>query len=222
MIAFSKKGVTLGGWIPAQPSLVIYIIASPIPEAEAKRLSETYHAALFFIGAPDWNRQLTPWPAPAVFRGQEDFSGGADGFLTLLAEEIFPAAERSLPCPLPRSLCGISLGGLFALYSACQCDLFSSAASISGSLWYDRFLPFLESHLLSKKIKRVYLSLGTKEKHARNNSMARVEENTRAAYQIFLRQPMETRFEMNPGGHFADPVPRLERAFAFLSGKVPE
>ena len=41
--------------------------------------------ALICISA-DWNRDLSPWFAPKVFRGGEDFSGGADAFLQNLAK----------------------------------------------------------------------------------------------------------------------------------------
>ena len=43
----------------------------------------------------DWNRELSPWPAKAVF-GDEDFSGGADDFIEKLVENIIPKVENRL------------------------------------------------------------------------------------------------------------------------------
>ena len=47
--------------------------------------------AVVSVFGMDWERDLTPWPAPKVLKRGDDFSGGARQFLTLMEEEIIPA-----------------------------------------------------------------------------------------------------------------------------------
>ena len=49
--------------------------------------------ALAAISGVDWNRDLSPWPAPKVFRGGEDFGGEGPAFLDMLTEQIVPLVE---------------------------------------------------------------------------------------------------------------------------------
>ena len=44
----------------------------------------------------DWNRDLSPWPAPPLRKGDEGFSGGADAFLEILAGKALPAVREAL------------------------------------------------------------------------------------------------------------------------------
>jgi len=107
---------------------------------------------LVSIEGIDWERDLTPWEAPAAFRGQPVFSGKADEFLKILADKIMPEAEKGLTgSGHKRAIAGYSLGGLFALYSAMTSKDFTSAASMSGSLWYDGCLDFVENFSSSSK-----------------------------------------------------------------------
>ena len=48
--------------------------------------------SLLVTGGGEWNRDMSPWAAPAVFKGGEPFTGGADGFLTVLLGQILPEA----------------------------------------------------------------------------------------------------------------------------------
>ena len=60
------------------------------------------------VGVEDWNRDLSPWKAPAVF-GREGFGDGAAATLQAVLEQ---AAEAGKTCIIG----GYSLAGLFALY----------------------------------------------------------------------------------------------------------
>ena len=196
---------------------VIYI---PIPVTEVMEtahLTEEFQLLLAFIDGMDWNRDLSPWPAPKVFRQEEDFSGKADDFLALLAAEVFPKVE-SLPerPPEKRMLAGISMSGLFSLYAGTKRNEFDALASISGALWYDDFHFYLETHPLSEKVQRVYLSLGNKEKKTKNPRMARVEEATLAIRGLFEKQGKEIIYQSNQGNHFVYGAERLEEAIRYL------
>ena len=89
------------------------------------------------ISGLDWDRDMVPWDSPAVFKNAAPFTGGADDYLRLLTGEIVPAAERRLPAPpCWRGIAGYSLAGLFAVYALYHTEMFSRAASVSGSLWF--------------------------------------------------------------------------------------
>ena len=59
---------------------------------------------------------------------------------------------------------------------------------------------------------------GSREKNTKNPRMRRVEDCTGQAARILERQGVETRFEINPGNHFADGAARLRKGLAFLLG----
>lgn len=174
-------------------------------------------AALVSVEGFDWNRNLSPWPAKAVF-GEEDFGGQADVFLNELTGNIIPAAERAMDIkPLWRGMAGYSLAGLFAVYAAYRCSLFSRIASVSGSMWYDGWLEYARNTPPAARISRAYFSVGAKEKKTRNVRMAAVEENTRAMDALMRGMGIESAFELNPGNHFVDMEMRMGKAIEFLT-----
>ena len=175
--------------------------------------------ALICISA-DWNRDLSPWFAPKVFRGGEDFSGGANDFLQNLGESIIPFVENGLNITnCKRIIAGYSLAGLFAAYAFYKSGLFCSGASVSGSLWFDGFIEFAERENFRRMPKRFYFSVGDREKCTKNPRMAAVEGCTKAAAELFRSRGVPTLFELNPGGHFSEPEARLAKGIAFAMGK---
>ena len=175
--------------------------------------------ALAAISGVDWNRELSPWPAQRVFRGSEDFGGEGPAFLDMLTGQIVPLVEAQLGfAPVSRAVAGYSLAGLFALWSVFQTDAFDSAASVSGSLWFDGFMDYLESSTPPNSLRRIYLSLGDREKNARNQRMAAVEDCTRRAAELLREWDIPVFFEMNPGGHFQNIPGRIARGIDQLMG----
>ncbi len=170
---------------------------------------------LVCIEGVDWDRDLSPWPAPKVFRGGDDFSGGAESFLHTLLGKIIPAAEAGLS-PAWRAVFGYSLAGLFSLWAMTQTDVFAKCASVSGSLWFDGFTEYLSAHPLLGRPERVYLSLGDREEHAKNPRMQRVRAATEEAKTILDSRGVPCIFELNPGGHFQDISERQKRAILAL------
>ena len=168
--------------------------------------------ALAAISGVDWNRELSPWPAPKVFRGGEDFGGEGPAFLDRLTGQIVPLVETQLGfAPVSRAVAGYSLAGLFALWSVFQTDAFDRVASVSGSLWFDGFMDYMRSSAPPNGLRQIYLSLGDKEKHARNQRMAAVEDCTRQTAELLREWNIPVMFEMNPGGHFQDIPGRIAR-----------
>ena len=113
--------------------------------------------------------------------------------------------------PVSRAIAGYSLVGLFALWSVFQTDAFDRAASVSGSLWFDGFMDCMRSSTPPNGLRQIYLSLGDKEKNARNQRMAAVEDYTRQAAELLREWNIPVMFELNPGGHFQDIPGRIAR-----------
>ncbi|MBQ9425215.1 MAG: hypothetical protein IJU42_04650 [Erysipelotrichaceae bacterium] len=167
----------------------------------------------------DWDRDLSPWPAKAVFKGGDDFSGKADDYLEQILTKILPAIKEELSqkniSVSYTAIAGYSLAGLFALYSGIRCDAFSKIASISGSLWYPGFDEYLFEHSISKNVDCVYLSLGDLEARTRNELMSTVQIKTEAICD-FLKDKTKAVFELNEGNHFRDPSLRTAKGIRYL------
>ena len=197
---------------PSAP--LVCVIADP----DETRISIPAHENLLVVDPGDWNDSLSPWPAPACFRGGGAFGGYADRFLQTLTESILPAAERELGlAPTRRALCGYSLAGLFALYALYRTDRFTHIASASGSLWYDDFLDFLRANAPRVPNARVRLSLGDREEFTKNPRLAAVGSATRETVQILRSQHLDVTLTMNPGNHVFEPDARLSRLIEALA-----
>ena len=187
-----------------------------------KGLSEKYSVSIVVIEAVNWNDDLTPWPAEGVFKKAKPFGGKAALFLNKLTNEIIPETERSMGIEnAERTLLGVSLSGLFVIWSAFNTDAFTNIISISGSLWYDGLVEWMKEQSPSPRIKKVCMLLGEKEKNAKEKRMATVEERTQTAANILKEKTQSTViFELVEGTHFSPIMPRLERAFEIIEETV--
>ena len=179
--------------------------------------------SLAAVSGFDWNADLSPWPAPAVFRGEPPFAGGADVWLATLIGNLLPRIVKGLPQPpTGLAIAGYSLAGLFALYSLYRADLFQGAVCASGSLWYPGFLEYAKGHDFASPARAVYLSVGDREARTRNPVMKPVEENARQLAEWYAGMGVDARFELNPGNHFQDPSCRLAKGIAWLLDRPEE
>ena len=183
-----------------------------------KGLSEKYEVSIVVIEEVNWNDDLTPWPAEGVFKKAKPFGGQAAAFLNKLTNEIIPETERSMGIEnAERTLLGVSLSGLFAVWSAFNTDAFTNIISISGSLWYNGFVEWMKEQTPSPQLDKVCMLLGEKEKNAKEKRMATVEEQTHAAVNILKEKTnASVTFELVEGTHFSPIMPRLERAFEVI------
>lgn len=188
-----------------------------------------YQASMVVVSGMNWNDDLTPWAADPVFKREKPFGGKAAGFLKILEDDIMPETERILglahlvqqqeQCPVERCLVGISLSGLFALWSAHRSDLFAGIASISGSFWFPKFEDWVLTHSLSKSVRKVFISLGDKEKETRNRAMSSVEESTVSIVSHLRAAAADVDYRLEEGTtHFSPIVPRLDAALDSLLG----
>ena len=110
------------------------------------------------VKVSNWNNDLSPWSAPAVF-GKEDFGRGASDTLNVILNSC---SDRSLSYYIG----GYSLAALFSLWASYQTDVFAGVAAASPSMWFPGFTGYMNENRI--KCGRVYLSLGDREEKTRN------------------------------------------------------
>ena len=174
--------------------------------SEIQRLTDQKFC-LIAVKVNDWNYDLSPWKAPAVF-GKEDFGGGAE---ETLAEVLKYCTDDDKTYIIG----GYSLAGLFALWAAYQTDVFKAVAVASPSMWFPGFVEYMKER--RPNADSVYLSLGDKEEKTRNPVMATVGEKIREAQEVLQKQGIRTVLEWNPGNHFRDADIRTAKAFAWVT-----
>ncbi|MCR5234239.1 MAG: alpha/beta hydrolase [Lachnospiraceae bacterium] len=172
---------------------------------EAAERAEGKDFNLLCVGNLNWDHDMSPWYCPPLSPKDMPFSGGADEYLKLLLDDILPECLKRVDlAPSHISIAGYSLAGLFALYALYHTDVFQSAASMSGSLWFPNFKEYVFSHEMKRKPKKLYLSLGDKEARTRNPYMRAVQDNTESMVKHFRDAGIDVTLEMNPGNHFKD------------------
>ena len=162
--------------------------------AERINIEPVEGVRLVMIYPYDWNYCMTPWKSHDKNMGK---TGGGEEFLSWFISEIYDEKYKR------QYIGGYSLGGLFALFAACEKELFDGVMSVSGSLWYPGTLEYFGTKSLSKRIGKIYMSLGDKESLTKNAEREKVGFNTEKLAEVFGRTK-EVFFEYNRGGHFTD------------------
>lgn len=180
-------------------------------EREVKLISEM-SGRDFYLKAfkvKNWNKDLSPWKAPAVF-GNEDFGEGAKDTLTQILCTCIDDSKTYY-------IGGYSLAGLFALWSSYQTDVFKGVAAASPSVWFSGFADYIKENEI--KSSYVYLSLGDKEAKTRNAIMSTVDKRIQEVYECLKEKGVNCIFEWNKGNHFMDAEIRTAKAFSWLLKK---
>ncbi|WP_026517248.1 esterase [Butyrivibrio sp. MC2021] len=173
--------------------------------AEIRKASnKDFMLAAFTVS--DWNKDLSPWKAPAVF-GNEDFGDGAGDTLEEMLKYCTDNAKTYY-------IGGYSLAGLFSLWAVYQTDVFAGVAAVSPSMWFPGFDVYMRENEI--KCSKVYLSLGNKEEKVRNPVMATVGDRIRSADAFLREKGVSSVLEWNEGNHFRDPDLRTARGFSRL------
>ncbi len=161
---------------------------------------------LLAVKVRDWNTDLSPWHAPAVF-GNGGFGAGA-------AETLEEVKKLCVDSSKSYYLGGYSLAGLFALWAAYRTDRFKGVAAASPSVWFPGFSEYMKEHEI--RTNSVYLSLGDKEAKTRNPVLAAVADRIQEAYDRLRSHDVRGTLEWNPGNHFRDPDIRTAKAFVWV------
>ena len=157
------------------------------------------------IAIHDWQREMSPWPAAALSKDAEVFSGGADAYLESLLSTILPwAGERIRGKASFMGVAGYSLAGLFALYAMYKTDVFSRVAAMSGSFWFPGMRNFCKENTMKILPEKLYLSIGDQESRTRHPILKTMQENTEELLEYFRSLGIPCQYELNPGNHFQD------------------
>ncbi len=175
-----------------------------ILELIGKDTNESFCLVAYMIH--DWNKELSPWPAPAVF-GKEDFGDGAADTLKKILNYCTDTTKTYY-------IGGYSLAGLFALWSVYNTDTFKGVAAVSPSMWFPNFDTYMEEHEI--KAGNVYLSLGDREGKTKNPVMATVGDKIKKAHTLLKSQGVNCTFELNEGNHFKDVDIRTAKGYIWL------
>ena len=177
-------------------------------ENEVREIEKRTSKEFRFIATKveNWNDDLSPWKAPAVFK-TEDFGGGASKTLENI---IAFCADKNRKYYIG----GYSLAGLFALWAACQTDIFSGVAAASPSVWFPGFIDYMKTYKM--KSQNVYLSLGDREEKTRNPVMAQIGNCIKEEYRCLLENGINCILEWNKGNHFKEADIRTAKAFAWI------
>ena len=206
-----------------------YILIQPVDENdisvldnEVKHIEENTDSnfSLVAFKIEDWNSELTPWEMP-LLRGKGNFGDGAAGTLEFIKNDLIPALSECINAGnngIKYILGGYSLAGLFSLWSGYQTDIFEGIAAVSPSVWYKKWIEYVETEkTLSEKI---YLSLGDTEEKTKHQILSKIGDNIRKQYEILEKsENVKTVLEWNEGNHFKNPDIRTAKGFLWVMNK---
>ena len=161
---------------------------------------------LIAVKVDNWNQDLSPWEASAVF-GREGFGDGAGELLQFLLGQCVDRRKTYY-------IGGYSLAGLFSLWAAYQTDIFAGVAAVSPSVWFPKFVDFVHNNKILTN--RVYLSLGDKEAKTRNQILSQVANDIYDVYCSLRDHRLSSILVWNEGSHFKEPALRMAKGFAWL------
>ena len=206
-----------------------YILIQPVDENdisvldnEVKHIEENTdrNFSLVAFKIEDWNSELTPWEMP-LLRGKGNFGDGATRTLEFIKNELIPALSECINTGnngIKYILGGYSLAGLFSLWSGYQTDIFEGIAAVSPSVWYKKWIEYVETEkTLSEKI---YLSLGDTEEKTKHQILSKIGDNIRKQHEILENsENVKTVLEWNEGNHFQNPDIRTAKGFLWVMNK---
>ena len=173
---------------------------------EIKRLTNNKDFLLIAFKVNNWNKDLSPYKAKAVF-GKEDFGDGASRTLKEILSECNDLNKTYI-------IGGYSLAALFAIWASYNTNMFKGVAASSPSIWFPNFINYMKDNII--KTNNVYLSLGDQEEKTKNPIMSKVGICIKEAYELLKNNNINCFFEYNKGNHFIDADIRTAKAFAWI------
>ncbi|MBQ7279230.1 MAG: hypothetical protein IJR13_00705 [Bacteroidales bacterium] len=204
-----------------------YLLLQPLGRHEQRSIADeaafiantaTEPVCLVAFEVDDWNRDLTPWQDPAI--SHDPLIGqAAEASYAYIAQQLLPYLYAHYGV-LPTVIGGYSLGGLFALWAA-KCGLnIDAVAAASPSLWIRDWPSFSSEHPTAARY--IYLSLGQREEHSKNKSIAQIGNRVRNEYRQLCQHLgiSHCTLRWNRGGHFDDNARRTAEAFAWCVNQL--
>jgi predicted alpha/beta superfamily hydrolase len=132
---------------------VLYMLDAQIGFYYASSFLRSLHRfgrmpAMILVGIlnTDRNRDFTPT------RVSNPTEGGADMFIKFMKDDLIPFMDQNYRTQPFRILCGVSLTGMFTVYTFLTSpDVFSAYIASSPSLWWDKRLLVKNAEILFKK-----------------------------------------------------------------------
>lgn len=193
-------------------SICYILLPEKLKESEKPwldRMAEEFNSNFVVVSGIDWEDDLTPWKAPGIKSG--NFGGNARQFVDMLKGDFFNIENSMQLNRQKRYVIGVSLSGLFAVWSTAVLPLFDAVGSVSGSLWYDGFADWFRN-AGEYSCSRYYFSLGEKEKSGRNKRLSNVDECTHSIADHLKSYGKDVTIEYNEGNHFGPLLERVEKA----------
>jgi len=219
-LAFAFENKTIRIFVPQNPSAsltAVYCCCGEMTGEKAEKIfalsGKTDFCLVSFLPVT-WENDYTPWPALSPYGGM--FGGKAADTLDLFSS-LIPVISEKLDIH-KNTVLGYSLGGLMALWSMYESDIFSACACCSGSLWYDGFTDYAKKNRPHPG-SGIYLSLGKSEHKTKNMKIKLVSDCTAAVYDLLKADSnvFKTMYVQNEGGHFSDIEKRLSLGIQFLT-----
>jgi predicted alpha/beta superfamily hydrolase len=185
-----------------------YLFMDSMVELEADFVSGVTQEIIFVGIEPNGrDQEYTPWPAPPL-RAGESFGGQGDQYLQLVTETVIPFVKeqyRVVDDSEQTGITGGSLGALISLYAAFQKPhSFGRFAFMSASLWYEKFLDFIQDHSFAQSSLRLYMYVGEQEGVGRETLQRFMVPNTKKTYELLKDKVPggieNIRFETDPDG----------------------
>ena len=177
---------------------------------EIKRLTNNRDFLLIAFKVNNWNKDLSPYKAKAVF-GKEDFGDGASNTL----KEVLSVCNDLNKTYI---IGGYSLAALFAIWASYNTNTFKGVAASSPSIWFPNFINYMRDNII--KTNNVYLSLGDQEEKTKNPIMSKVGICIKEAYELLKDNNINCFFEYNKGNHFIDADIRTAKGFAWVINRI--
>ena len=166
----------------------------------------------------NWNDDLSPWKASAVF-GKENFGGKAYQTLEYVENSLLPYLKEKYVDDKKLYIGGYSLSALFALWACYNTEIFDGVVAASPSVWFPDFIKYVSENDI--KANKIYLSLGDKEEKTKNKMMATVGDNIREYYDVLKKDSSnEVILEWNEGNHFVNSDLRTAKGFAWIMMRI--
>ena len=165
-----------------------------------------------------WDAAYSPWPA---MLGERSFSGKADAYFSFLHTRVQPYLKAHYGCSDARehtAFIGYSLAGVAALYAYFSHPFFGLCASVSGSLWYPAWIPYLQKTYQQAQAGKIYLSLGKAEVKTRSPLLRENQPCTEQTTALLSEVLGEENicFIWNNGNHSYEVPERHARAIQWL------